>query len=164
MSDHLAPDDFEQIEKLLLGLLVTPGDLWEVKPRLFLGKIPENLPVELPVPEQTQVLGTLARSEAHVEIVLESELTAEEVLRFYRTRLIALGWQVPDPLVLYHPGGFVDASFDPNTTDTSRHAATFCHAASGAGLTVTMLPTGEQHNSRSTWSIPIVTQGSPLRS
>jgi hypothetical protein len=54
MSDTPPSDDLERIEQLDLDLLVTPGDPSETHPRLFLGRIPENIPVELPLPEHAQ--------------------------------------------------------------------------------------------------------------
>jgi hypothetical protein len=84
MSENPTPGEIDLLEKLALGLLVFPGDPRVSKPRLFLGKIPENFPIEVPMPEQSRVVGTLARSETQVEIVLESDLTPEEVVNFYR--------------------------------------------------------------------------------
>lgn len=149
MSDHSTSDDLERIEKLTLSLLVRPDDPWQAHPRLFVGTIPENLPLKLPIPEHTEVLGTLARNASTVDIVLESQLTAEDVQRFYRTRLTALDWQEPDEDLPYHPGGFVQhPGPPPQMPDTVlRHAVTFCYDASGAGLTVTVLPQ-ENHTTR----------------
>jgi hypothetical protein len=149
MSNQPSSGDHERIEKLALGLLMRPNDPWEVQPRLFVGKIPENLPLELPVPEQTEVLGTLARNASTVDIVLESTLTAKEIQSFYRTRLTALGWQEPDEDLPYHPGGFVRHPGPPPQMPDSflRHTITFCHDASGAGLAITVFPQ-EDHTTR----------------
>ena len=92
MSENPTPGEIDLLEKLALGLLVYPGDPRASKPRLFLGKIPENFPIEVPMPEQSRVVGTLARSETQVEIVLESDLKPEEVISFYRAQLTSLGW------------------------------------------------------------------------
>ncbi len=128
------PDDIDQLEKLALSLLVYPGDPRVSKPRLFLGKIPENFPIAVPISAQSRVMGTLARSETQIEIVLENTLTPEEVLDFYRTQLTSQGWREPEELWPNHERrGFLNSSFGPHT------ALTFCQEASGAGLTVNTL-------------------------
>lgn len=139
MSENPTPGEIDQLEKLALGLLVYPGDPRASKPRLFLGKIPENLPIEVPVPEQSRVVGTLARSETQVEIVLESDLTPEEVFSFYRVQLTSLGWHEPEGM-WPHPGGFLHSDFGPHMN------ITFCQGSGGAGLTLNIL----QLESRST--------------
>ncbi|MGO8947852.1 MAG: hypothetical protein ACLQUY_09345 [Ktedonobacterales bacterium] len=149
-NDHRAADDLERIEKFVLGLFASPTDPHEAQPRLFVGSIPETLPIELPVPEYTEVLGTLVHSNGNVDIILESELTAEDVLSFYRTRLTPLGWQLPNFAVPFRTGGFViSPGFPPHMPDVAPPQApqtlvgpvlTFCHEPSGAELTVTVLP------------------------
>ena len=68
MSTHLNPDDIDLLEKLALGLLVHPGNSQVSKPRIFLGKIPEHFPIQIPVSEQSRVLGTLARSKPRLRL------------------------------------------------------------------------------------------------
>ena len=148
MSDHPTSHDLERMEKLALGLLARPEEPWQAQPRLFVGTIPDNLPLELPVPEQTEVLGTLARNTSTLDMILESQLTAQEVQSFYRMRLTALGWQEPDEDLPYHPGGFIRHPGPPlQMPGVLRHTITFCHDASGAGLTVTALPQ-DDHTTR----------------
>ena len=133
MSENPTPSEIDLLEKLALGLLVYPGDPRASKPRLFLGKIPENLPIEVPIPEQSRVVGTLARSETQVEIVLESDLTPEEVFRFYRTQLTSLGWHEPEGMWPHQAGGFLHSDFGPHMN------ITFCQRPGGAGLTLNIL-------------------------
>jgi hypothetical protein len=80
------------------------------------------------------VLGTLVRSETQIEIVLESDLSPQEVLDFYRARLAALGWQEPEEIQSRQEGGFLHSNFG---TDTN---SIFCQQSSGAGLTLQTLP------------------------
>jgi hypothetical protein len=133
MSENPTPGEIDLLEKLALGLLLYPGDPRASKPRLFLGKIPENLPIEIPIPEQSRVVGTLARSEAHVEIVLESDLSPEEVFSFYRAQLTSLGWHEPEGMWPHHAGGFLHGDFGPHMN------LIFCQEPGGAGLTVGIL-------------------------
>ena len=133
VSENPTPGEIDLLEKLALGLLVYPGDPRASKPRLFLGKIPENLPIEIPIPEQSHVVGTLARSETQIEIVLESDLTPEEVFSFYRAQLTSLGWREPEGMWPQHGGGFLHSDFGPHMTST------FCQEPGGAGLTLNIL-------------------------
>ena len=112
VSENPTPGEIDLLEKLALGLLVYPGDPRASKPRLFLGKIPENLPIE---------------------IVLESDLTPEEVFSFYRAQLTSLGWREPEGMWPQHGGGFLHSDFGPHMTST------FCQEPGGAGLTLNIL-------------------------
>src|SRR5260221_647739 len=133
MSENPTPGEIDLLEKLALGLLVYPGDPRASKPRLFLGKIPENLPIEVPIPEQSRVVGTLARSETQVEIVVESDLRPEEVCSFYRAQLTSLGWHEPEDMWPHHAGGFLYSDFGPHMN------ITFCQEPGGAGLILNIL-------------------------
>src|SRR5258708_11393091 len=133
MSENPTPGEVDLLEKLALGLLVYPGDPRASKPRLFLGKIPQNLPIEVPIPEQSRVVGTLARSESQVEIVLESDLTPEEVFSFYRAQLTSLGWHEPEGMWPHHAGGFLHSDFGPHMN------IIFCQGSGGAGLALNIL-------------------------
>ena len=104
MNDHLEPETREHIEGLIRGLLIAHGDPHEGQPRLFLSTIPEQLPVDLPLPEQTHVLGSPVHSTTALETLLESALPRVELLSFYRTHLTALDWQEPDIPPRYHLG------------------------------------------------------------
>ncbi len=133
MSENPTPGEIDLLEKLALGLLVYPGDPRASKPRLFLGKIPENFPIEVPIPEQSRVVGTLARSETQVEIVLESDLMPEEVFSFYRAQLTSLGCHEPEGMWPQHAGGFLHSDFGLHMN------ITFCQGPGGAGLTLNIL-------------------------
>lgn len=132
MSENPTSDEIKLLEKLALGLLTYPSDPRVAEPRLFLGKIPENLPVQISVPEKSRILGTLARSETHVEIVLESDLKPEEIASFYRTQLASQGWHEPEDMQVHRQGGFLHSSIGPYTN------MTFCQESSIAGLTLSM--------------------------
>lgn len=115
MSLPTNSEDFDVLEKLALALLIHPGDPRVSNPHLFLGKIPEKFPVEIPIPDQSRVLGTLARSETQVEIVLESELTSEEVFSFYRAHFTARSWrELEDLMQSRHGSGFLHTAFGPH--------------------------------------------------
>jgi len=116
VSENPISNEENQIEQLALRLLVYPGDPHVNKPRLFLGAIPDTLPVAIPLPEKSRALGTLARSEEQVEIVLESELKPEEIVTFYRAQLKETGWnELEDDMMRPHTGGFLHANFSPHS-------------------------------------------------
>jgi len=128
-----SPGEETFLEKLALRLLVFPGDPRVSKPRLFLGKIPENFPIDVPIPAESRVLGTLARSEAHSEIVLESDLKPDEVAAFYREHLTAHGWNEQEDEMRHHVGGFVHSGFGPH------NHIVFCQSSTNAALTLRLM-------------------------
>lgn len=123
-------NQLEQFEQLALSLLIYPADPRVRKPRLFLGRIPAQFPLDVPVPAQSRVLGTLARSEENIEITLESDLTAEETVAFYRAQLKERGWNELEDDVRMHHRGFVPFSQGPH------NHTVFCQGPDGPSLTL----------------------------
>lgn len=133
MSTQPEPTAIDQLEKLALTLLLQPDDTRISRPRLFLGTVPEQLPVQIPIPEQSRVLGTLARNEADIEVALESDLAPEAIFTFYLAQLPPLGWQELEGEWDHLEGGFVDSAFGPHVSRT------FCQEANRAGMTIEVL-------------------------
>ena len=129
MGELQTPGEENQLEQFVLRLLAPPLDQRNHQPRLFPGTLPEDLPIDVPVPENGRVLGTLVRSAEQIEIVLESNLTPEEVVAFYRTQLASQGWSEPEDFMRPHMGGFTHAGFGPH------NYITFCQGV-GASLTL----------------------------
>lgn len=75
------------------------------------GRLPPQLPVELPLPDQTQVLGSVVEPKEDFQILLDVGQSPEQVIAFYRERLLAAGWRKPEPGPLpsrfSSPRGFV---------------------------------------------------------
>jgi hypothetical protein len=130
MRSQQTPDEEKQLEQLILRLLTSPYDQRNQKPHIFFGKLPENFPLDVPLPEKSRVLGTLARSEAHIEILLDSDLTRDEIQIFYRTQLARRDWIEPgDNFLRSHMGGFASSQFfNPN------NHLTFCQGEQGPTL------------------------------
>ena len=108
------------------------------KPRLLVGRLPEGLPVGVPVPGGLVLLGCVSRGGAEevggpaVEAVLDSGLAPDEVLAAYGRALRTEGWYEPEgnregPF----GGGFVPAA-EPER-------AVFCRGEGGPGLVVASL-------------------------
>ncbi len=71
-------------------------------------RLPPRLPVELPLPDQTQVLGSVVGPKEDVQILLDVGQSPEQVIAFYRERLLAAGWRKPEREPLrFSSGGFV---------------------------------------------------------
>lgn len=73
-----------------------PGALKAEATQLIVGKLPVQLPVELPLPNGSWVVGSLVRNKKQTIIVLNTERYPKHVLNFYRKRLQANGWNIPE--------------------------------------------------------------------
>jgi len=106
----LAHEQEELLRELVIRLTSYPGDPTLRNPQVLVGKLPENLPVTLPIPEKSHVLGTLMPSPQSLQVVLDVPLSEQEVFDFYETQLRAAGWQPPEPDG-FSRGGFVQRPF-----------------------------------------------------
>ncbi|MGI9050687.1 MAG: hypothetical protein ACR2GU_15150 [Rubrobacteraceae bacterium] len=112
------------------------------KPRLFLGELPEdlseNLPAEIPIPEDLTLLGGLLRkypwrSEEEAEIILETEKSPEAARDSLRDRLADSRWSEKR----WRPaerGGFV------STGGPRLSPLIFCLSQRGPSLLVSCYP------------------------
>lgn len=114
MSENTPTGGEALLRELALRLSTVPGDprLGEAEPQLFVGQLPPNLSLEIPLPEGSRLLGTLIRSEDQLDIVLDCTQSPEEVLNFYKERLSSAGWQEQEAMRPHH-AGFVHAGFPP---------------------------------------------------
>jgi len=97
------------------------------QPRLLVGQLPPNLPVELPIPDGARLLGTLLMETP--TIVVDTSASPQDTFDFYRDRLAALGW---DEQQSYGPmrGGFVHSSM------MDRCFGNFFYGDEGPGLNI----------------------------
>ncbi len=120
------------LETLALRLSVHIFDPRADHPQLFVGRLPEGLPFELPIPEGSRIIGSLARSSKHLEMVLDVPLPPEQALAFYRERLLAAGWNEPEqPMHGPHQGGFVHSGIFAR-----RQSVLFCKGPHGPALDI----------------------------
>ncbi|HLE03738.1 MAG TPA: hypothetical protein VI729_03875 [Anaerolineales bacterium] len=84
---------------------------------VLVGGLPENLGFELPVPEDSRVIGSIVRGtlQGGTEIILDVDLAPEEALAFYREQLLQAGWEEQTQQAYGGGFGFVSGSW-PNTT------------------------------------------------
>jgi hypothetical protein len=60
--------------------------------QLLVGQLPAELPIEIPLPDDAWVVGSLVHSGVETEIVLDASQMTDQVLDFYREALTAEGW------------------------------------------------------------------------
>ena len=100
------------------------------QPRLFVGRLPDHLPVEIPIPDGFDIVGSLARAdERHsgpqTHVVLDAPIGAEQVRETYRELMGTAGWsesKFPSRM----GGGF---AFGPRAS-----LLLFCEEESGTAL------------------------------
>jgi hypothetical protein len=133
MDENISPTPMNEamLQDLVLRLAIFPGDPRVENPQLLIGQLPQALPFELPLPERSRVLGTLVRSMEHVDIVLDSSLSPEEVLNFYKERMQAAGWQLLDFPARLRQGGFAHEAMLRASSQII-----FCQGPRGPALTL----------------------------
>ena len=94
--------------ELALRLATFPGDPRTQNAQLLPGQIPDQLPVDIPFPEDSRVLGSLIRNPESITMLLDTHLSPEQALTFYRQRMQASGWQTTD-IYRPHRGGFMSS-------------------------------------------------------
>jgi hypothetical protein len=83
----------EALRELILRIVAPadPNSPDASNPELFVGRMPNALPVELPLPPRSRVLGGLVL-DGRTTIYLESETPPSEIVALYRTHLPAPSW------------------------------------------------------------------------
>ena len=131
------PEEFSNGESRVLELAIRllsdedPVARAVLKPRIFVGRLPEDMPVEIPIPERFAVVGSLVRSETDphddptVEVVLDARMPAEHVRDAYREQMSAAGWNEPERR------GRRGGGFDFRPVGTT---ALFCRSERGPAL------------------------------
>lgn len=88
---------YSQLHRLALRLLFS-SEGWATlreHSRLLIGEMPEDLPVKIPLPKQSRVLGTLFRGGNNVDIVIDVDMSPKDILGFYEEELLNAGWSRP---------------------------------------------------------------------
>lgn len=77
------------------------------EPRVFIGSLPEDLPVEVPLPAGARIVAAIQEPESFNQIILDVNLAPEEITEYYAKALPEKGWRaVPQDS---RTGGFVVA-------------------------------------------------------
>lgn len=92
--------------ELALRLATYAGDPSAHTTQLLPGQLPSGLPVNIPLPEGSRVLGSLIRTSESISMYLDVHLTPVQGLAFYRQHLHDAGWQITN-MHGHHRGGFI---------------------------------------------------------
>lgn len=121
--------DDDALQRLVVRLLAPqyPGAPQAQGPTLVVGALPDDLPLELPLPEGATVLGGLSQKDGPygIQIVLDAPRPAQEVIDFYTQAFTAQGLKQPE----MPPMGQV---FVPATPQS----ATFCRDDNSLAISV----------------------------
>jgi len=96
------------------------------EPQLLVQQLPPDLPIEIPLPEGSRVLGSLIYGT--ISIVFDSTLLPAQVQDFYREHLRAAGWSIPAA-----PSGHVDFRTPPPAVEP---LLLFCQSSRNRALQV----------------------------
>ncbi len=77
---------------------------------IWIGQLPEDSPLPLPIPESARVIGSMEGPYSALEVLFDIDQPFEEVRQFYRRALTADGWTTPESPS--PDGGFVDTPFE----------------------------------------------------
>jgi hypothetical protein len=61
--------------------------------RILIGSLPDDLKIDLPIPEGARVVATLEEHSTFTQIILDTPMIPDEVETFYTQSLTDLGWQ-----------------------------------------------------------------------
>ena len=104
------------LERMLTFPGTAPGNFITILP----GKLPADLPFEVPVPDGAKVIGSLIRPEdkyEQIQIILDVPEKPEKIIEFYRNSLKKAGWNEPESS--YEGLGF-------SSTPSMLESVTFC--------------------------------------
>jgi hypothetical protein len=84
-------DEEPGLRKLTERMLSIHGD----ETKVIVGKLPENMPVKLPIPPTSQILGSTVSDKGNIQVVLDIPQSVEQVTDFYKNQLQKSGWKQP---------------------------------------------------------------------
>ncbi|MGB9632204.1 MAG: hypothetical protein ACPL8I_02645 [Chloroflexaceae bacterium] len=122
--NNVALPEFAALYALAVRLIDNTG---MDQAQLRAGSVSAQLPLEVPVPDGSAVLGSVEHANGDVTVLFDSDRTAAEVVAFYRMQLTAAGWY--EPATRRATGGFV---FGAGAAE--RHWLQFCKGRHGPGL------------------------------
>lgn len=124
------PDSNEALlQALALRLLAKefPGDSKPESVQILAGRLPDQLTVEVPLPENSRILGSYVNLQWQtIYIEFDTDLPVNRIFDFYRERLLSSGWhspEIPKPRVGFHP-------------NLSTNRALFCRSQRGPSLSI----------------------------
>lgn len=67
-----------------------------IQAELLPGKLPEQMPVDLPIPNGSRIVGSEILEDIGIKLVMDVTMTPEEALDFYRDVLVSQNWTETD--------------------------------------------------------------------
>lgn len=113
-SSEKASTGDENLVRLLLRFLHPPGRRRELS--FYPGKLPDGLPVEVPIPDDAELIGSMVRGENEgFQVILDVPGKPENIVEFYREQLTEAGWvEKTEERRPGRGGGFTSTAFGPN--------------------------------------------------
>lgn len=63
--------------------------------KVIVGKLPEKMPIELPIPPASQILGSTLSEKGDIQVILDVPQSVEQITDFYKNQLQKSGWKRP---------------------------------------------------------------------
>lgn len=80
-------------------------------PDLLPGQMPSDLPVEVPLPDGARLVGSVRWTET-AEVIFDTGMSRDEVIRFYEGHYLPQGWAKPESMFPgFGGGGFTNTAF-----------------------------------------------------
>jgi hypothetical protein len=80
-------------------------------PEVLPEQMPGNLPIDVPLPEGVRLVGSVRWTET-AEVIFDSDMSRDEVVRFYEVHYLPLGWAKPESMFPgMGGGGFTNTGF-----------------------------------------------------
>ena len=85
-------------EELAIRYLEAPclGETELQKVQLLPGKLPEQMPVQIPLPRGSEIFGSILLGETEIGVMVDSPLAAEEIMAFFSQALASQNWTEMD--------------------------------------------------------------------
>ena len=106
------------------------ADFMGVEKQLILGKLPDNLPLEIPQPANAQVVATIQRGKDNYQIELDVPQSAAQVESFYENQLKQKGWK-------QQKQASPQQAF-ATTANQSNKSSSYCESAKGPSINLSI--------------------------
>jgi hypothetical protein len=158
MTQNTSFPEENMAQTLALRLLARPFDLQAPQPQLLAGRLPAQLPFDLPLPDECVIVGSFIGNPEEMQIVLDTRQSPDEVIAFYKEQMQAIGWSKPAFQREMVEGGFVHTFHRPISSTI------LCKGSHGPALQVSAFA-GQHEGERTDVRIHIDTRSrnSPCR-
>jgi hypothetical protein len=129
-GDDAATEALRDLALRLLDPAFSPRTPAE-EPQLFVGKLPPDPPVTIPIPEDSRLVGSYVDHRKDVTVLLDVPMAREAVFAYYHERLTSMDWvRIEDRPSI---GGIGPS---PKRPSRPSDGGTYCRSAHGPALLV----------------------------